>query len=151
MQGTFASAPPHQGLVSAFLPNQQNMLASVAGQASSVPGQQPTATSHDLLLRTHQQLAAAMVLPHAEVPTFKGDLLEFVPFMMAFETRSVPHTSRDSDRLYYLMQHILKVSQNISSMAAFTWNQRKDILRRLSDFIKCMETLMLFLQPISTS
>ena len=98
-QGTFASAPPHQGLVSAFLPNQQNMLASVAGQASSVPGQQPTATSHDLLLRTHQQLAAAMVLPHAEVPTFKGDLLEFVPFMMAFETRIVPHTSCDSDRL----------------------------------------------------
>ena len=86
------------------MPNQQNMLASVAGQASSVPGQQPTATSHDLLLRTHQQLAAAMVLPHAEVPTFKGDLLEFVPFMMAFETRIVPHTSRDSDRLYYLMQ-----------------------------------------------
>ena len=93
---TFASAQPHQGLVSALLPNQRNMFASVAGQASSVPGQQPTATSHDLLLRTHQQLAAAMVLPHAEVPTFKGDILEFVPFMMAFETRIVPHTSRDS-------------------------------------------------------
>ena len=131
---TLASAPSGQGLVSSsiaghasfipqsstapFIPTAQGMTlasvlpgqgltsSSVAGHVSSVPGQQPTATSHDLLLRTHQQLAAAMVLPHAEVPTFKGDILEFVPFMMAFETRIVPHTSRDSDRLYYLMQHL---------------------------------------------
>ena len=36
----------------------------------------------------------------------KDDLLEFVPFMMAFETRIVPHTHCDSDRLYYLIQHL---------------------------------------------
>ncbi|XP_066979385.1 uncharacterized protein [Macrobrachium rosenbergii] len=55
--------------------------------------------------RSQQQLAAAMILPHAEVTKFCGDHLEYASFMLAFNDRIVPHTTSDSNRLY-LNQHL---------------------------------------------
>ncbi|XP_064100885.1 uncharacterized protein LOC135211510 [Macrobrachium nipponense] len=56
--------------------------------------------------QSQQQLAAAMMLPHAEVTKFCGDLLEYASFMLAFNDRIVPHTTSDSNRLYFLDQHL---------------------------------------------
>ncbi|XP_068238480.1 uncharacterized protein [Palaemon carinicauda] len=59
-----------------------------------------------------QQLAAALVLPHAEVEKFKRDPLDFATFMMAFKARILPYTNSDSDRMYYLHQHLEKHVQD---------------------------------------
>ena len=41
----------------------------------------------EVLIATHQQLAAAMTLPQPEVSKFKGDPIDYQTFIMAFTTR----------------------------------------------------------------
>ncbi|XP_068232056.1 uncharacterized protein [Palaemon carinicauda] len=66
----------------------------------------PMAPAPESFYQSQQQLAAAMMLPHAEVTKFCGDLLEYASFMLAFNDRIVPHTTSDSNRLYFLNQHL---------------------------------------------
>ncbi|XP_068245375.1 uncharacterized protein [Palaemon carinicauda] len=66
----------------------------------------PMAPAPESFYQSQQQLAAAMMLPHAEVTKFCGDLLEYASFMLAFNDRFVPHTTSDSNRLYFLNQHL---------------------------------------------
>ncbi|XP_068237008.1 uncharacterized protein [Palaemon carinicauda] len=66
----------------------------------------PMAPAPESFYQSQQQLAAAMMLPHAEVTKFCGDLLEYTSFMLAFNDRIVPHTTSDSNRLYFLNQHL---------------------------------------------
>ncbi|XP_068238416.1 uncharacterized protein [Palaemon carinicauda] len=66
----------------------------------------PMAPAPESFYQSQQQLAAAMMLPHAEVTKFSGDLLEYASFMLAFNDRIVPHTTSDSNRLYFLNQHL---------------------------------------------
>ncbi|XP_066955790.1 uncharacterized protein [Macrobrachium rosenbergii] len=66
----------------------------------------PMTPAPESFCRSQQQLAAAMILPHAEVTKFCGDLLEYASFMLAFNDRIVPHTTSDSNRLYFLNQHL---------------------------------------------
>ncbi|XP_068224528.1 uncharacterized protein, partial [Palaemon carinicauda] len=66
----------------------------------------PMAPAPESFYQRQQQLAAAMLLPHAEVTKFCGDLLEYASFMLAFNDRIVPHTTSDSNRLYFLNQHL---------------------------------------------
>ena len=60
----------------------------------------------EVLIATHQQLAAAMTLPQPEVSKFKGDPIEYQTFIMAFTTRIESKTVSAADRLYYLIQHL---------------------------------------------
>ena len=60
----------------------------------------------EVLIATHQQLAAAMTLPQPEVSNFKGDPIEYQTFIMAFTTRIESKTVSAADRLYYLIQHL---------------------------------------------
>ncbi|XP_068203742.1 uncharacterized protein [Palaemon carinicauda] len=66
----------------------------------------PMAPAPESFYQSQQQLAAAMMLPHAEATKFCGDLLEYASFMLAFNDRIVPHTTSDSNRLYFLNQHL---------------------------------------------
>ncbi|XP_067660612.1 uncharacterized protein [Haliotis asinina] len=61
---------------------------------------------HELILQTHRQMATSMLLPQPKVPTFKGDPMAFSTFMMSFDARVVPHTTNNTDRLYYLDQQL---------------------------------------------
>ena len=56
----------------------------------------------DLIIQTHKQ----MFLPSPEVAKFKGDPIEYIPFIMAFEARIIPHITDHANRLYYLDQHL---------------------------------------------
>ena len=47
-----------------------------------------------------------MTLPQPEVPTFKGDSIDYKTFIMAFTARVESKTTNSADRLYYLDQHI---------------------------------------------
>lgn len=58
------------------------------------------------MLTSQRGIAAAMKLPQARVPIFKGDVVEYKAFVMAFDSRIKPNTSSDADRLYYLHQHV---------------------------------------------
>ncbi|XP_068242354.1 uncharacterized protein [Palaemon carinicauda] len=66
----------------------------------------PMAPAPESFYQSQQQLAAAMMLPHAEVTKFCGDLLEYALFMLAFNDRIMPNTTSDSNRLYFLNQHL---------------------------------------------
>ena len=58
------------------------------------------------VITTHQQLAAAMTLPQPEVPTFRGDPINYKTFIMAFTARVESKITSNADRLYYLEQHV---------------------------------------------
>ncbi len=73
----------------------------------------------DIMYQSHRQLAASMLLPPAEVPRFNGDPLEFSAFMMAFKARIVPYTNSDSDKLYYLNQHLEGEPKNLIAGCLF--------------------------------
>ena len=60
----------------------------------------------EVLIATHQQLAAAMTLPQPEVSKFKGDPIKYQMLIMAFTTRIESKTVSAADRLYYLIQHL---------------------------------------------
>ena len=47
-----------------------------------------------------------MTLPQLEMPSFKGDSIEYKTFIMAFTAHVESKTSSNADRLYYLDQHI---------------------------------------------
>ncbi|XP_068205273.1 uncharacterized protein [Palaemon carinicauda] len=66
----------------------------------------PMAPAPESFYQSQQQLVAAMMLPHAEVTKFCGDLLEYASFMLAFNDRIMPYTTSDSNRLYFLNQHL---------------------------------------------
>ena len=57
------------------------------------------------IIETNRQLAVAMTLPQPEVPKFKGDPLEYQPFIMAFQSRIESKTNL-ADCLYYLNQYL---------------------------------------------
>ncbi|XP_071088920.1 uncharacterized protein [Haliotis cracherodii] len=65
-----------------------------------------TQPATESMVQAQQQMLTAMFLPQPEVPKFKGDLIEYGSFMMAFDARIVPHTNCDRDRLYYLDQQL---------------------------------------------
>ena len=75
--------------------------------------QQVVQQQNEMILKTQQQMATAMLLPHAEVPKFKDDPIEYATFIMAFDARIVPNTMNDSDRLYYLHQQLEGPSQDL--------------------------------------
>ncbi|KAK3752530.1 hypothetical protein QZH41_005142 [Actinostola sp. cb2023] len=61
---------------------------------------------HKQMISSHQEMAAAMTLPQPKIPTFKGAVIEYKAFMMAFDSRIKPKTTNNADRLYYLQQHL---------------------------------------------
>ncbi|KAK3726857.1 hypothetical protein QZH41_010519, partial [Actinostola sp. cb2023] len=61
---------------------------------------------HKQMISSHQEMAAAMTLPQPKIPTFKGAVIEYKSFMMAFDSRIKPKTTNNADRLYYLQQHL---------------------------------------------
>ena len=58
------------------------------------------------MLAAHRMLATAVSLPQPEVTKFKGDPIEYNTFISSFESRIASLASTDSDRLYYLEQHL---------------------------------------------
>ena len=54
-----------------------------------------------------RDIATFMSLPAVEVPKFNGDPTEYNTFILAFDTRITPRTTSDTDRLYYLQQHLV--------------------------------------------
>ena len=94
---------------------QQETLTNISNQQSHdlLPSPQQQNVQFDMMLQAHQRLTTAMILPNAEVTKFSGDIMEFTTFIMAFDARIVSHTTSDSDRLYYLNQHLVGESQNL--------------------------------------
>ena len=104
---THQHVPPSH-VVSQLDPNSasfapQTNLAQAATQQQSLNVQQQ---QNEQILAAHRQLATAMTLPQPEVPKFSGDVTEYNTFIMAFDSRIVSRTFNDSDRLYYLEQHL---------------------------------------------
>jgi hypothetical protein len=58
-------------------------------------------------LVTTDTLLTALSLPHPEIPKFKGELTEYRPFIMAFDTRVASRVHVNADKLYYLDQHLI--------------------------------------------
>ena len=91
----------------------RNVLRDIRDPNSSVLSKQAIGAiltlqqqQNQQVIATHQQLAAAMTLPQPEVPTFKGDSIDYKTFIMAFTARVESKTTNSADRLYYLDQHI---------------------------------------------
>ena len=61
---------------------------------------------NETIIVTHQQLAAAVILPQLAVSRFKGDPTEYRTFMMSFDTRIQCRATTSADRLFYLNQHL---------------------------------------------
>ena len=61
---------------------------------------------NEQIIATHKQLARAMTLPQPIVPMFYGNPISCKTFILAFEARIHSRTSTNSDRLYYLTQHV---------------------------------------------
>ena len=57
------------------------------------------------IIETNRRLAVAMTLPQPDVPRFKGDPLEYQPFIMAFKAR-IESKTHLVDCLYYLNQYL---------------------------------------------
>jgi hypothetical protein len=57
-------------------------------------------------LITTDTLLAALSLPQPEVPKFNGDLTTYKTFMTAFDARVASRAASNSDRLYFLEQHL---------------------------------------------
>ena len=62
---------------------------------------------HKQMISSHREMATAMRLPQPKVPTFKGDVIEYKAFIMAFDSRIKSKTTSNADRLYYLHQHLI--------------------------------------------
>ena len=60
----------------------------------------------ELLIQTQYQLATALTLPHPEVPKFRGESMDYNNFIMAFDARITSRVKSNSDKLYYLYQHL---------------------------------------------
>ena len=60
----------------------------------------------EMLMKSQRQMTNALLLPPPDVPVFKGDSLEFSSFMRSFETRIIPNTVSDTERLNYLNQYL---------------------------------------------
>ena len=58
------------------------------------------------LIEMQQRTLSAMLLPTPQVPTFRGNVMEYHAFIMAFDVRVVPYVANDTDKLYYLSQHL---------------------------------------------
>ena len=63
----------------------------------------------------HQLLVSAMNLPQPEIEKFSGDPIDFLAFIIAFDTRIVPFTNNDNSRLYYLNQYLTSDPKEIIS------------------------------------
>ena len=61
---------------------------------------------NETIIATHRELTTAISLPQPTVPIYKGDLLEYKSFVMAFDTRIRARTKSSADLLYYLNQHL---------------------------------------------
>ena len=57
-------------------------------------------------MNSYNQLTVAISLPQPKVPVFKGDSTEYASFVTAFNARIESKVTNDSDRLYYLNQHL---------------------------------------------
>ncbi len=58
------------------------------------------------MLEMQRIMISALLLPRPEVPTYRGDLLQYSTFIQAFELRVAQHVDSDADKLYYLLQHL---------------------------------------------
>lgn len=58
------------------------------------------------MISLEQQLASAITLPQPEVTKFIGDPMKYKTFIMAFNVRIQSRVASDTDRLYYLDQHL---------------------------------------------
>ena len=81
---------------------------------------QPTSPSMNIpqVSEVQQQIrdiTKAICLPMMEIPKFKGDPTEFNNFILAFDTRITPRTSCESDKLYYLQQHLEGEARELTS------------------------------------
>ena len=61
---------------------------------------------NETIIATHQQLTAAMTLPQPTITKFKGDPIEYMTFVMAFDARIRSKATTSTDLLYYLNQHL---------------------------------------------
>ena len=57
------------------------------------------------LIQRQQESTMALTLPQPQVPTFTGNPIDYWPFIRAFENLIETKTSRESARLYYLVQY----------------------------------------------
>ena len=83
---------------------QESVLPSTTSHLS--PTSLSQNESDNLIMKAHKQMTTAMLLPQPEVPKFDGDPMAYMSFMMAFDSRIVPHATSDADKLYYLDQHL---------------------------------------------
>ena len=60
----------------------------------------------DQVLYANKQLASAISLPQPELVKFKGDPIQYMTFIRAFDARIVALTNNDTDKLYYLEQNL---------------------------------------------
>lgn len=58
------------------------------------------------MLHTQQHIASALLLPSPQVPVFNGDPQTYTTFIKAFDVRITSHIDNDTDKLYYLDQHL---------------------------------------------
>ena len=96
------------------------VLSSLNHQAAPFIPQMPTlqcnAADSQSGLATSNALLSALTLPQPEVPKFAGDPISYHSFKAAFNTRVVSRTSSNTDRLYYLDQHLVGEPKDIISM-----------------------------------
>ena len=81
--------------------------------------QQSITMQNDVIMKSQQQIASALFLPQPQVEKFSGDPIDFISFRMAFDSRIIPHTTSDSNRLYYLHQHVEGSPKNLISGCLF--------------------------------
>ncbi len=58
----------------------------------------------EMLVQSQRQMTNALLLPAPELTKFSGDSMEFVSFVKSFNTKIVPNTGTDADRMEYLFQ-----------------------------------------------
>ena len=67
------------------------------------------------LFASQKQIAKAITLPQPEVPKFKGNPMDFITFLMAFDSRIQLKVISSTDRLYFLDQSLVGKARELVS------------------------------------
>jgi hypothetical protein len=98
------------------------------------PSEQSVARILQALVDAQHRMMSALMLPKPQVPTFTGDPLQYDLFTMAFNARIVPFAASDSDKLYYLYEHLDGEPRELISSCFFMGSGGyKEARRLLSD------------------